>query len=721
MADPDTLAFADEAPRNGDHLHELPTNPEHHPDVPSSPIAMIESQPQPDHSVGLGQDANKAMDAVLYSDVGVNALLTRLKQSIATAHSLAGFLKKRSTMEDEHSKALRRLCQTTFEGMRSRESRQGSYGSQFEEVIRVHEKMADNEMTYGLNLHQMSVDLDTLAHDMERGRKQWKTTGLSAESRVQEAERALDKAKQKYNALAVDYDHAKSGDKVSGRHIGFRPKSGAALEEDLYRKLGTADEDYQGKVSNAQALRQDLITSSRPQAVQALLQLIRECDSGVTLQLQKFTSFNEKLLLGNGLLISPLSDGDSQRKGMRDVVGQIDNERDLHSYVTSHAVPAPRENKYEKHPTLLQQAPKPMQFQPQQQPQPMSPAQTTPQRESQPPPVFPMGAQGPTIPQQTFGSFDPMNEKTGQNSAPYPVNDYPPQGPSGRGYPHPSSNSSYGPGPGGPPPNQYGPGAGRPPSNQYDSTGGFPPRGGLPSGPGPIRTGPGGPGGPGLMGAGHVGPMSPQHQSPGNQRFGGPPARPVFGVDLNDLFIRDQSPVPMVIYQCIQAVDHFGLDVEGIYRVSGNTNQVNQLKAQFDNGPVDFRIPEAFFHDVNNPANLLKQFLRELPDPLFTRAAYDQLLDAANVPDDVQRRDRLHAIINGLPDPNYATLRAVTLHLNRVIQHSERNRMNANSLSVIFAPTIMGPSPSGQIQDASLQHRAIETVLVNSLQIFDED
>lgn len=32
-----------------------------------------------------------------------------------------------------------------------------------------------------------------------------------------------------------------------------------------------------------------------------------------------------------------------------------------------------------------------------------------------------------------------------------------------------------------------------------------------------------------------------------------------------------------------------------------------------------------------------------------------------DIEDDVTRRDSLHAIVNSLPDPNYATLRALTL------------------------------------------------------------
>lgn len=89
--------------------------------------------------------------------------------------------------------------------------------------------------------------------------------------------------------------------------------------------------------------------------------------------------------------------------------------------------------------------------------------------------------------------------------------------------------------------------------------------------------------------------MLPQHQptqplygqspvatnSPANQL---PPLKPVFGLSLEQLFARDGSAVPMVVYQCIQAVDLFGLEVEGIYRLSGTASHVTKIKAMFDNG-----------------------------------------------------------------------------------------------------------------------------------------
>ena len=74
----------------------------------------------------------------------------------------------------------------------------------------------------------------------------------------------------------------------------------------------------------------------------------------------------------------------------------------------------------------------------------------------------------------------------------------------------------------------------------------------------------------------------------------------------------------------------------------------------------------------------------------------------------------MHAIINSLPDPNYATLRALTLvgrqflcrchvltkkHLNRVQDHSAVNRMNAGNLAIIFGYATL---PKRRIPEESL-------------------
>lgn len=44
---------------------------------------------------------------------------------------------------------------------------------------------------------------------------------------------------------------------------------------------------------------------------------------------------------------------------------------------------------------------------------------------------------------------------------------------------------------------------------------------------------------------------------------------------------------------------------------------------------VDFRNPEAFYQDINSVVGLLKQFFRDLPEPLMTHEYYQDFVDAA--------------------------------------------------------------------------------------------
>ncbi|KAK7515623.1 putative Rho GTPase activator [Phyllosticta citriasiana] len=624
-------------------------DPAHHPPAPA-----------------VDSGVQRVVDEVIQSDIGVPTLLTRLKQSIASAKDFSTFLSKRSKLEEEHAQGLKKLCRATNESIRRHDSRQGTYLHQFEEGTRLHERMGDNGMQFALSLHQMHEDLNELTNNVEKGRKQWKSTGLASEKKVSDAIQQMEKAKAKYDSLAEDYDRVKTGDKSAGRVFGIKgPKSAAQHEEDVHKKLQTADQDYKSKVETAQMLRTELVERLRPQAISAIMELIKECDSALILQMQKFATFNEKLLLSNGILVAPTNNpGEPEAASLREIFYKVDNDKDLTSFITGHAskVPRPPEIKYQQHHTLAPSQPPPTAAPPVQSPPFQSsppqppPVQTNPTPQSQQPPFLPYD-----IPQQTSPILSSHGDSFKQNPysspvdsrPPYPINDIPAQG----SYP--------------PPPGGYG---------------------------GPVRQ------------------TSPPYG--GNA----PPLKPVFGVSLDELFRRDGSPVPMVVYQCIQAVELFGLDAEGIYRVPGTSTHIQDMKAMFDHdsAAIDFRNPEAFFHDVNSVAGLLKQFFRELPDPLLTHEHYQELIEAAKIEDDTVRRDSLHAIINALPDPNYATLRALVLHLNRVQERSASNRMSSSNLAICFAPTIMGQH-QGQMVDAGLQAKVVDTILVNTYQIFDED
>lgn len=155
--------------------------------------------------------------------------------------------------------------------------------------------MADHGQQFAVSLQQMADDIHELASNIERGRKQWKQTGLTAEKKVTDAENQAEKAKAKYDSLAEQYDRVKTGDKQGGKFGLKGHKSAAQHEEELLRKVQSADSDYASKVQAAQTARQELVSTNRPQAVFNIQQLISECDSGLSLQLQKFGMFSLEL------------------------------------------------------------------------------------------------------------------------------------------------------------------------------------------------------------------------------------------------------------------------------------------------------------------------------------------------------------------------------------------------------------------------------------------
>ncbi|OSS45982.1 hypothetical protein B5807_08061 [Epicoccum nigrum] len=647
--------------------------------APVSPIDDTAAPSSPElRAPAQDSQTQQRVHDVLHSDIGVTTLLSRLKASIASARDFAGFLKRRGALEEEHAGSLKKLSRLTLDGLRKADARHESYATQFEQVLHANERIADNGTQFGLALHAMHENLLQLSNKMDASRKTLKQTGLAAESKVQDAEKLAEKAKAKYDQLAEDLDRVKTGDTGAGRKFGLKgPKSAAQHEEDLQRKLQAADQDYATKVQTAQAYRKELLAITRPQAVSGLLDLIKETDAALTMEMQKYASFNEKLVVNNGQVVSPqpLKGSSAQPSpSVNQIVYQINNDKDFEDFILKNAtkISVKPELHYVKHPTQAPAQPYPS----------LTPIGNNDRRASIPP-----------QPQQPISFSAQQPEANGssfsQQPPPQPSLDSEPQVPFST---YQASSQS---------------------AHAQPSTSGMPPYS-------PVLTNsfaqPEYPRGP-------VGQATAQQTSGILYNHPQPPINPVFGITLEDLFHRDGSPVPMVVYQCIQAVDLFGLEVEGIYRIPGTSSHIQQMKALFDSdaSQVDFRNPEAFQHDVNSVAGLLKQFFRELPDPLLTREFYNKFIDAARVDDDTMRRDSMHALINALPDPNYATLRALVLHLHRVQQSSEINRMSTANLGICWAPSIMGPHKGNNMADAGLQARVIITILDNVLQIFDED
>jgi len=117
------------------------------------------------------------------------------------------------------------------------------------------------------------------------------------------------------------------------------------------------------------------------------------------------------------------------------------------------------------------------------------------------------------------------------------------------------------------------------------------------------------------------------------------------------------------------------MDVEGIYRKSGGSSQVTQVKSGFENNDeLDISDPDLDIHAVTSA---LKNYFRRLPVPLITFSVYNQFLEAGAIENQEQKAKALHAAIREIPRAHHDTLQFLIFHLSRVIQHANDNLVSS--------------------------------------------
>ncbi|XP_074642562.1 rho GTPase-activating protein 100F-like [Tubulanus polymorphus] len=172
----------------------------------------------------------------------------------------------------------------------------------------------------------------------------------------------------------------------------------------------------------------------------------------------------------------------------------------------------------------------------------------------------------------------------------------------------------------------------------------------------------------------------------------------LFGVDLEVVVRREKSGlrIPIIVKKCIDEIDRRGLDVIGIYRLCGSAKRKAQLKDEFERNTRSVDLSPISVSDINVITGLLKDFLRELPEPLFTSTLYDMLLDSMRVwsTEDAGCSKLIGGFIDCLPKVNQDTMVTLINHLKRVMMKSDVNKMTSHNLAICFGPVLMCPAPT---------------------------
>nr|XP_057905560.1 rho GTPase-activating protein 27 isoform X2 [Doryrhamphus excisus] len=208
----------------------------------------------------------------------------------------------------------------------------------------------------------------------------------------------------------------------------------------------------------------------------------------------------------------------------------------------------------------------------------------------------------------------------------------------------------------------------------------------------------------------------------------------VFGCHLDTLCHRENTTTPKFMEKCIRAVDRRGLDVDGIYRVSGNLAVIQKLRHKADH-EEHLDLEDGQWEDIHVITGALKLFLRELPEPLFPFSFFDKFIAAirqrarprhtrsrsrahdlscpscvpAEVPDYSLRVSYMTDLVRSLPLPNHDTMEMLFKHLRRVVEHKDSNRMSVQSVAIVFGPTLLRP----QMESANMTiHMVFQSQIV---------
>ncbi|KAM7015591.1 LOW QUALITY PROTEIN: unconventional myosin-IXAa [Tautogolabrus adspersus] len=188
-----------------------------------------------------------------------------------------------------------------------------------------------------------------------------------------------------------------------------------------------------------------------------------------------------------------------------------------------------------------------------------------------------------------------------------------------------------------------------------------------------------------------------------------------FAVEVSRL-TNDERTVPLVVEKLINYIEMHGLYTEGIYRKSGSTNKIKELKLGLDTDVDSTNLDDYNIHVIGS---VFKQWLRELPNPLMTFELYEEFIRVMGLRDKKETIRAVYSIIDQLSRTHLNTLERLIFHLVRIALQEDTNRMSANALAIVFAPCILRCpdtiDPLQSVQDISKTTACVELIICEQM------
>lgn len=165
-------------------------------------------------------------------------------------------------------------------------------------------------------------------------------------------------------------------------------------------------------------------------------------------------------------------------------------------------------------------------------------------------------------------------------------------------------------------------------------------------------------------------------------------AASAFGCDLTEYLESSGQDVPYVLKSCAEFIETHGI-VDGIYRLSGITSNIQRLRQEFGSDQCPDLTREVYLQDIHCVGSLCKLYFRELPNPLLTYELYEKFTEAVSHRPEEGQLARIQNVILELPPPHYRTLEYLIRHLAHIASFSSKTNMHARNLALVWAPNLL--------------------------------
>jgi len=166
---------------------------------------------------------------------------------------------------------------------------------------------------------------------------------------------------------------------------------------------------------------------------------------------------------------------------------------------------------------------------------------------------------------------------------------------------------------------------------------------------------------------------------------------PLFGNALPN-----EGPTPDIFLLSLNHLELHALEVEGIFRVSGQKARIEEMKTEFETGK---RVEFTENDDIHDVSGLFRMWLQLLPEPIIPYEFYDKMVECGKL-DKKKARAALKTVVDELPPLRRSMLQKLIRLLRLLSLYHDTNKMTASNLAVVMGPNICRAQTMGSTMEA---------------------